>query len=130
MSAVTSGVKFASVETSLSSASVQLTNSYPSSALALEPVTVISSALRLTVSLSEETLPPFDDLYVIVSSFDSSAFSSVVLKFAVKENSVSSVSAEIEGTYLASVDTSSPSLFVQLTNSYPSSALASDPSKE
>ena len=126
-SALTSGTNSASVETSSPSASVQLTNSYPSFAVAVDPLIVLSSALRSIVSSVSDTEPPSAAVYVSLSSFfsasgsaGSSGSTSVALKFAVYVTSPASLSALTAGTYVESCETSLPSLSVQLTNSYPS----------
>ena len=121
MASEISGTNSALVEISVPSDVVQLTNSYPSFAVAVEPLTVLSSALRSIVSSEVVTVPPSPAVYVSLSSFfsasGSSGATSVALKFAVYVASPASLSALTAGEYVRSVDTSLPSLSVQLTNS-------------
>ena len=100
-------------------------NSYPSSAVAVDPSILASLSSRSIFSLVLDTLPPSVVLYVIVTTLVPATSSSSSSSKAAVYVASSSI---LEGTYVGSSDTILPSASFQPMNLYPSSAVAVDPS--
>ena len=100
-------------------------NSYPSSAVAVDPSILASLSSRSIFSLVLDTLPPSVALYVIVTTLAPATSSSSSSSKAAVYVASSSI---LEGTYVGSSDTILPSASFQPMNLYPSSAVAVDPS--